>query len=125
MEPTGTSGSPYIFAAPLLPGKEEPWRRFLQEVAESRMEYERLRRCLGIHRELVWLVPSPSGYATVVVYLEADGDLSEIVRRLAVAGEAFDLWFKERIVECHGRAEAAKSLPGSTLVPIFSWGEDP
>lgn len=120
MEPKAAGGPAHVFAAPVAPGKEEAWRRFLQEVAESRVEYERLRERLGVRRELVWLVPLGRGYATVV-YLEIDGDLDEFVRRLAAMDEAFDLWFKERIVECHGRSGSMASLPASTLDPIFSW----
>ena len=122
MEPEAAGTSAHVFAAPVVPGKEEAWRRFLQEVAESRVEYQRLRKHLGIRRELVWLVPSARGY-TSVVYLEVDGDLDELVRRLAASEELFDLWFKEGIVECHGRIETAEFSPGSTLEPIFSWDE--
>ena len=38
------------FAGPILPGKEEPWRRFLQELAGSRsQEYAILKRRLEVH----------------------------------------------------------------------------
>ena len=37
------------FAGPILAGKEEPWRRFLQELAGSRsQEYRTLKQRLGI-----------------------------------------------------------------------------
>jgi hypothetical protein len=37
------------FAGPILAGKEEPWRRFLQELAGSRsQEYATLKQRLGI-----------------------------------------------------------------------------
>jgi hypothetical protein len=37
------------FAGPILAGKEEPWRRFLQELAGSRsQEYGTLKQRLGI-----------------------------------------------------------------------------
>ena len=122
---TGTHsvvGSAHIFAAPVVPGKEEALRRFLQEVAEARTEYGRLRGRLGIRRELVWLVPWAQGYATVA-YLELDGDLHKFFRRLASTEEAFDLWVKEEIVGCHGRIEQAKFPRGSALGPVFSWDE--
>lgn len=120
MVPKAAGGSAYIFSAPVTPGREEAWRRLLQEVAESPAEYEQLRGRLGLRRELVWLVPSARGYTTVV-YLEVDGNLDGFVRRLATAGEAFDLWLKEGISECHGRIEPAEFSPRSALEPIFSW----
>ena len=42
------------FVAPILPNREEEWRRFVQEVVEERLhEYEEFRRRLGIHNESV------------------------------------------------------------------------
>lgn len=124
MTESNAAGSAHIFAAPIVPGKEEAWRRFLQEAAESWVEYERLRRRLGIRRELVWLMPSAGGYVTVA-YLELDGDLSGLFRRLAATEGSFDLWFKEEIVGCHGRIEPAQFSSGSALDPIFSWDQGP
>ncbi|HEV8224381.1 MAG TPA: hypothetical protein VGP74_03910, partial [Rubrobacteraceae bacterium] len=44
------------FVAPLQPGKEEEWRRFVQDLVEERLhEYEQLRQRLGIRNESVWL----------------------------------------------------------------------
>ena len=38
------------FAGPILPGKEEPWRHFLQELAGSRsQEYATLKQRLEVH----------------------------------------------------------------------------
>lgn len=110
----------YVFAAPVVPGKEEAWRRFLQEAAESRTEYGRLRGRLGVRRELVWLVPSARAYTTVA-YLEIDGDLDEVVRRLADSEEAFDLRLRREIAECHGRIGPTKSRTIPGLDPVFSW----
>ena len=121
MVPRTAGGSVHVFVAPVVPDKEEVWRRFLQEVVEAPAEYELLRELLGVRRELVWLVPLGRGYATVA-YLEIDGDLDGVVRRLAATDEAFNLWFKEGIVECHGRYQSLESLPVSALDPVFSWG---
>ena len=51
-------------AASILPGREEEWRRFVQEVAEERIaEYEALRQRLGIRNESVWLARTRKGGA--------------------------------------------------------------
>src|SRR5947209_6288030 len=43
------------FALPILPGKQEAWRRFCQELLESRFcEYQESRQRLGITREVTW-----------------------------------------------------------------------
>jgi hypothetical protein len=89
--------------APLLPGKEEEWRRFVQEVIEGRLpEYEQLRQCMGIRNESVWLARTKAG-ETVVVHLEVEGATS-IGPGLATSEAPFDVWLTERLLELHGDA---------------------
>src|SRR5215212_4733435 len=89
--------------APLLPGKEEEWRRFVQEVVEERLpEYEHLRQRLGIRNESVWLARTKAG-ETVVVHLEVE-DATSIEPALATSEAPFDVWLKERLLEFHGDA---------------------
>ncbi len=96
------------FVAPILPNKEEEWRRFVQEVTEERLqEYEGLRRRLGIRNESVWLVYTKKGGETAMVYAEAENP-ERIALALVASEEPFDLWFKERLMECHGRAPAPR-----------------
>ena len=92
-----------ILSAPLLPGKEEEWRRFVQEVIEERLpEYERLRQRLGIRNESVWLARTNAG-ETVIAHLEADAP-EWIAPTLAASTDPFDVWLKERLLEVHGHA---------------------
>jgi hypothetical protein len=87
---------------PILPNREEEWRRFVQEVMEERLrEYEGFRRRLGIRNESVWLARM-KGSEMAMAYLEAE-DPERIMPALAASEEPFDLWFKERLLECHGR----------------------
>jgi hypothetical protein len=91
------------FVAPLLPGKEEEWRRFVQEVVEERLpEYEQLRQRLGIRNESVWLARTNVG-ETVIVHLEV-GAPEWIAPALATSEAPFDVWLKERLLEFHGHA---------------------
>jgi hypothetical protein len=104
--------------APILPDREEEWRRFVQEVAEERLsEYEGLRRRLGIHNESVWLARTKGGQTTMVVHLEVE-DPERMASALAASEEPFDLWFKERLLECHGRDLA---LRRTAAEPIFAY----
>jgi hypothetical protein len=91
------------FVAPLLPGKEEEWRRFVQEVFEERLsEYERLRQRLGIRNESVWLARTNAG-ETVIAHLEAEAP-ERVAPALTTSTDPFDVWFKERLLVFHGHA---------------------
>jgi hypothetical protein len=93
------------FVAPLLPGKEEEWRRFVQEAVEERLpEYEQLRQRLGISNESVWLARTKAG-ETVVVHLEVEG-AGSIAPVLVTSEAPFDVWLKERLLDFHGHAFA-------------------
>jgi hypothetical protein len=93
--------SAHSFVATILPGREEEWRRFVQEIVEERLhEYEDLRRRLGLRNESVWLARTQEA-ETAVVYLEA-GDAERVISTLAASEEPFDLWFKKRLLKLHG-----------------------
>ena len=89
------------FAGPILAAKEEPWRRFLQELVGScSQEYATLKRRLGILTERVWLMRTRDS-ETVIACFEAQ-DPQQALTRLVASEEPFDLWFKEKLQEFHG-----------------------
>jgi hypothetical protein len=105
-----------ILSAPLLPGKEEQWRRFMQEVIEERLsDYEQLRRRLRIRNESVWLARANAG-VMVIAHLEADAP-EWVASALTNSTDPFDLWFKERLLEFHGRALVR--VPRRTLAKLI------
>ena len=107
------------FVAPILSGKEEEWRRFVQEVVEERLrEYEQLRQRLGIRNESVWLARTKMG-ETVIAYLEVEPP-EWIVPALVASEEPFDLWFKQRLLDFHGRT-LARSPFRAIAEPIFAY----
>lgn len=108
--------SAIAFAGFVLPGEEEPWRRFIQELLGSRLEeYEGLRRRLGVSRESVWLMRSNAG-AMAIAHLEAE-EPERVVPLLASSQEPFDLWFKGRLLELHGcDLKTLQRRPSSELV---------
>lgn len=102
-------------AGPLFPGKEEPWRRFVQELAGSRaVECEMMKQRLGIRNLEVWLVRVPrASYKgeMVMVHLEAE-DLEKLTQRLEASEHPFDLWLKDQLSEYHGFPEpSSKAAP--------------
>lgn len=95
------AGSGVGLVGPILAGREEEWRRFLQELAGSRREeYEDLRRRLGITGQKVWFVRTRRG-ETAVTYLECE-EPGRIAARLAASTEPFDVWLKSKLSKFHG-----------------------
>src|SRR5947209_2873209 len=109
----------FAFASLILPGKQEAWRRFLQEMLELRQsEHEESRRRLGITRELVWLVQTQQG-DVAITYLEAD-DPRQVLMKLAASKLPFDRWFREQLQEFH-ELDLAQSPLGLLAEQLFEW----
>ena len=100
---TGNAGRTSLLAWDVSAAKEEPWRRFLQELSGS--HYEECvgsERRLGISSTSVWLAPKPSGGGIAVVFLEAQDPeraLRELIAELAAAETPFYSWLGK---EMHG-----------------------
>jgi len=115
------AGTGVGFVGPILAGREERWRRFLQELAGPRREaYEDLRRRLGVTGQKVWLVRTRRG-ETVVSYLECE-EPGRIASRLAASTEPFDVWLKARLAEFHG-CDFARPDPRWSPELVFEAGE--
>ena len=115
------AGSGVGFVGPILAGREERWRRFLQELAGSRREeYEDLRRRLGITGQKVWLVRTRHG-ETAVSYLECE-EPRRIAAWIAASTEPFDVWLKSRLTEFHG-CDFARLDPRWSAELVFEAGE--
>jgi hypothetical protein len=89
------------FAAPILPGKLEAWRRFNQETLGSRFkEYQASRQRLGITKELSWLQQTPAG-DLAIVYIELK-DPERLFGEIARSTDPFNVWFRQQVLEIHG-----------------------
>ena len=103
--------------------QEEPWRRFLQELSDSRNEeYAQSRRRLGISTELVWLLPKPSGGGVTVVYLEAE-DPEQALGELGASEAPFDSWYGTQMRRFFG-LDLARSPRVADGELLFAWRED-
>ena len=106
--------------------EEEPWRRFLQELAGPRLEgYAESRRRLGIVAESVWFTPKPSGGGSAVVFLEAEDPeraLRELVRELDASGTPFDSWPSRGMHELFGCDFVRLPRAGRGEL-LFAWRE--
>lgn len=92
------------FISPILPGKQEAWRRFCQKLLGSRRcEYEESCKRLGITKELAWLQSTQGAYQgdLAIVYLEVEHP-EQLVRQLGTSGHPFDRWFRQQLLELYG-----------------------
>jgi hypothetical protein len=123
---TRAIGRASLFVWQVSADREEPWRRFLQELSGSRFEeYARSRRRLGIFAESVWFAPKPSGGGTAVVLLEAEDPeraLRELVAELAASETSFDSWLRREMHELFGCDFAQLPRPASGEL-LFAWRE--
>jgi hypothetical protein len=105
----------------ILPGKEEAWRRFYQELAGTRRaEYEQSRRQLGITREHAWIVQTHPG-ELLIAYLEVE-HLEQMLPTLLVSDLPFDDWFRQQCQGLHGLdVRQRPAWPPKHSELIFAW----
>jgi hypothetical protein len=86
---------------PIVAGKVESWRRFCQEMSNSRRQaYEASRRRLGVTRERLALVATAFGSAAVTT-LEAN-DMGLALNQIIASDLPFDRWYREQVQNLHG-----------------------
>lgn len=109
-----TGGAPLVLAVPILPGKDEAWRRMCQEIKGRRRDgYEQARRALGVAYEAAWLLRAPHSNIAVL-YLQAN-EPEHLLTRLAVSNHPFDRWFRGQLHEICGLEL------GPAMEMVFDW----
>jgi hypothetical protein len=104
---------------PLLPGKTEEWKRWIQEMAGTRLrEYQTSRQRLGITREVSFLQQTPQGDLGVF-YIEAE-DIPRAFQGLATSQDPFDVLFRQKTLEFFG-FDLTQPPPGPLPATIFDW----
>jgi hypothetical protein len=105
------------FTVPIVPGKEEADRQWLQEMeGPRREEYLRSRQRVGVSREVVWHQATPQG-TVAIVYMELD-DPQRMFEGLGSSNDPFDRWFREKAQEVHG-IDLSQPLPGGPPQMVF------
>lgn len=118
-EVKGNCTSALACVLPILPGKQEAWRRFYQELEGSRRcEYKVSRQQLGITKECIWFAETPQG-EMAIIYLEMEHP-ELAVSQLATSGLPFDRWFRSQLLELHGLDVLHPSSKPCSEV-IFTW----
>ena len=86
---------------PVMPNKEEAWRRFIQELQGSQGRAFRVWcRQLDLLVNQVWLNETPGGTA-VIINLSV-GNREAALARLAKTLTPFDHWLRHQILTLHG-----------------------
>lgn len=87
-------------AFPILPGKTDEWRAWMEEVNGAHREaFRESRRREGVH-ERTFLQSTPMG-DLVIVTLEGD-DPGRAFGKMMSADDEFTRWFTKRAHEIHG-----------------------
>ena len=86
---------------PILPGKAEAWRRFVQELMEARRaEYEESRRRLGITGEQAWIAETLH-MAVAIITIDTHQP-EQLISQLATSDLSFDRWLREQLLTLQG-----------------------
>jgi predicted ester cyclase len=107
------------FAAPVLPGRLEAWRRFTQELqGTQRVGHAESRRRLGMSREVSYLQQTPQGDLVIISFDARDPETA--LRGMATSTAPFDRWFREKVLDLHGLdlAQAPAAPPSER---VFDW----
>jgi hypothetical protein len=106
--------------------QEEPWRRLLQELSDTRRAKEEgyvgSRRRLGISAESVWLVPKPRGGGVAIVYLEVS-DPERVLGGLVASEAPVDSCYGRGMRKLFGFDLARVPRVGSGEL-LFAWRDD-
>jgi hypothetical protein len=108
----------FMGAFPVLAGKEDEPRKFAQETLGRSEEFEASQRRLGITTEEWSLQQSPMG-SMVIVRFESP-DVTAAFAAFGQSDDAFDVWFKNRVLDITG---VDLSAPADDPLPevIFAW----
>lgn len=106
-------------ALPLLSGKTEEWKHWVQEMAGAYLsEFQASRKRLGITREESFLQQTPQG-DMAILYIEAE-DIARVFQGLAISQDPFDALFRRQTQEFFG-FDLAQPPSGPPPETVFDW----
>jgi hypothetical protein len=105
---------------PLLPGKSEAWRRWVQELQGSHHpEYDAALRRWGISHTRFWISEAMDS-EVVVTYFEVQ-DPETLSDMLEMSQHPFDVWYRQKLQEFHGID--VRQMRRRRLDPVLVWPE--
>lgn len=112
----------FLIVAPILPGKAETWRRFMQEIGGARrQEYEASRRRLGIRVERAWI--SETRWRTIGIMLFEGEALEQALAALAHSDQPFERWFRDQLLTLQG-LDLTRLDPAFLPDLVLAWSDD-
>ncbi len=104
---------------PLLPGKQEAWRRFCQTLQGSRCrEYDAWQERIGITKQEIWL--SQTLHMDLVrVHLQVEHP-EYMLADLAASHRPFDRWLRQQLLELYG-LDLMQLASASAHELLFVW----
>lgn len=101
---------------PIVPGKLEAWKEFVQECqGPRREELARSRQRIGLVREVAGHMQTPQGDDVCCLFHEAE-NLSEAFSAIARSDDPFDVWFRGKLKEVHGISQEILESPLPTKI---------
>jgi hypothetical protein len=90
-----------IWAAPILPGKGEAWRRFMQELTGNRhQDFNNMCLRLEILAMRSWITETTRGDVGVLAVIARQPQ--QIMGRLAASNQPFDGWLRGQLADLQG-----------------------
>lgn len=103
------------FAVPILPGKTEAWKKWMEELHGLRkQDFLASRKRFGVAVERVYLQNHPGG-DLAIISVEGE-DVEKFPQKLAASKEPFDVWLQKMVLEIYG-VDLSKKGP---VLPQFS-----
>ena len=108
-----------ILVCPILPGRVEAWRRYIQEMVEERGEvYARSRAHLNICAERIWIHETADA-AIAILVIETDQP-NQVLYLMKTSEWPFDSWFPQEIM-VHPGVDAGTSIDKHLPELVFEW----
>jgi len=90
-----------VVLAPIVEGKLETWKAWCAELTGSRKDaLADFNKRYGLTRHAAWLTEANGGPAVIALHEGPGSD--DLMHKLAVSQNEFDVWFRERMLETHG-----------------------
>ncbi len=104
---------------PLLPGKTEDWRHWVQEMLGAHLsEFQTSRKRLGIIKEVSFLQQTSQG-DVAILFIEAK-DIAQTMGGLVTSQDPFDVLFREKTEEVFG-LDLTQPPSGPLPETILDW----
>ena len=93
----------YAFAAPILQGKTEDLKKYINEMTGPRMnEFNRACQKIGINTEQMWIQRNPNGGDMLIIRWETE-NVQKIFDESMQSNDSLLKWFREKVIfECLG-----------------------